>query len=267
MKSYLAIFRTRLSGGLQYRLAALAGVSTQFAWGFLRILLFTALQRANPAAFPMERAEMTDYIWLFQAFLVLFSTWNFENSIFNAITSGEIAYELARPMDLYNRWYWQNVAGRLSGALLRCLPILLVVLFLPKPYGLSLPPSLPQFLLFLLSGTLGLCVAVAFCMLVYIAVFFTLSVAGIRVIVAGSAGFWAGEFLPLPFFPPALRTVAELLPFAAVSNMPLRIYSGNLSGTQALQGILLQIFWLLVMVAFGKLWMRRALKRVVVQGG
>jgi len=81
------------------------------------------------------------------------------------------------------------------------------------------------------------------------------------------ADFMAGQIVPLPFFPNGFRQVAEFLPFAAMQNMPLRIYSGNITGVSALYGILLQIFWCMTLFAIGKLWMRYTLKKVVVQGG
>lgn len=34
MKKYLSFFRLRFVNGIQYRAAALAGIVTQFAWGF-----------------------------------------------------------------------------------------------------------------------------------------------------------------------------------------------------------------------------------------
>ena len=52
MKKYWSFFRMRFLGGLQYRAAALAGCITQFAWGFLEILMFHAFYRADsPGAF------------------------------------------------------------------------------------------------------------------------------------------------------------------------------------------------------------------------
>jgi len=71
----------------------------------------------------------------------------------------------------------------------------------------------------------------------------------------------------LPFFPDGFRHVAQALPFAAMQNMPLRIYSGNISGADALYGIIFQLCWLAVLLALGKLWMGATLKKVVVQGG
>jgi len=267
MKAYRAVFRIRFSHSLQYRAAAAAGIVTQFAWGFMELLAFSAFYRTNPAAFPMTFQQTVNYIWIQQAFLALFMTWFYEYEIFDAITSGSIAYEMVRPLDLYGRWFSQSVGTRVAKWTLRCLPILLVAFLIPGPLRMTLPPDAGQFLLFLLSSGLALLVVVAFSMLIYISAFYTLSPAGVRLIAAVVVDFLAGATVPLPFFPPALRAVVELTPFAAMQNMPLRIYSGNIAGTDALLGIALQVFWLAVLVILGRLWIKQALQKVIVQGG
>jgi len=267
MKKYLAIFRIRFVNSLQYRVAALAGLSTQFAWGFMELLAFSAFYRANPAAFPMEFSQVVSYIWIQQAFLTLLMTWFFDNDIFSAITTGSIAYELVRPIDLYKRWFFQNIANRLARACLRSAPILIVAFILPQPLGMDLPASPVQLTLFFFSITLSLGVVVSFSMLIYIASFYTLESRGLRFVSAVLSDFLAGAIVPIPFFPEPFRSVAELLPFAAMQNMPLRIYSGNIAGSQALKGILLQIFWLSALYLTGQIMMKRAVKKVIVQGG
>ena len=42
MKQYLTFFKMRFIAGLQYRVAALAGMSTQIVWGFMEVLLYRA---------------------------------------------------------------------------------------------------------------------------------------------------------------------------------------------------------------------------------
>ncbi|MCL1792896.1 MAG: ABC transporter permease [Oscillospiraceae bacterium] len=267
MKKYLALFRIRFINALQYRAAALAGMATQFAWGFMEIFAFAAFYRANPAAFPMEFSGTVSYIWMQQAFLALFMMWFWENDIAAAITEGSIAYEMVRPIDLYSRWFCQAAANRLARAMLRCAPILIVAFIVPEPYRMSLPPNVGQLFLFLLSATLSLGVVVSFSMLMYISIFYTLSPMGARIIVAVLSDFFAGATIPLPFFPEPVRAVAELLPFASMQNMPLRIYSGNIAGADAFRGIVLQVFWLVALLLIGRLAMNRALKKVIVQGG
>ena len=267
MGMYLGLFRIRFINALQYRAAALAGVSTQFAWGFMEIFAFSAFYRSNPAAFPMEFSHTVSYIWMQQAFLALFMMWFWENDIAEAVLSGSIAYELVRPMDLYGRWFCQAAANRLSRALLRCIPIFLITFFIPKPYRLSPPPDIQALSLFLISCALGLCVVVAFSMLLYISLFYTVSALGVRALFGTLADFLSGAIIPLPFFPPRVLAVVRLLPFAAMQNMPLRIYSGDIAGRDAAAGILLQVFWLIALVAAGRIAMSRSLKRVTTHGG
>jgi len=267
MNTYLALFRIRFSTGLQYRAAAVGGMATQFAWGFMLILQFAAFYRTNPDAFPMTPSQIASYIWMQQALLALFMTWFVEYDIISSVTSGSIAYELARPVNIYNRWYCQAVANRIVKATLRCLPILAVAFLLPEPYKMTLPGDVYQFVLFLFSTILGLGVVVAFSMFIYISIFYTLSSIGVRLVASVLADFFAGAIIPLPFFPEKIRQVVELLPFAAMQNMPLRIYSGNIVGVDALWGLGLQVFWLVTLIALGKLAMKKALTKVIVQGG
>jgi len=267
MKKYLAVFRIRFIGALQYRAAALAGMATQFAWGFMEIFAFAAFNRASPASFPMEFSQTVSYIWMQQAFLALFMMWFWESDVSEAIENGTVAYELIRPMNLYSRWFIQACANRIARALLRCAPILIVAFLAPEPYRMSLPPDITQFGLFMLSAMLSLGVVVAASMIAYISIFYTLSSLGVRLVAATLVGFLAGEYIPIPFFPEPVRTVAEFLPFASMQNMPLRIYSGNIMGADGLRGIALQLFWLAILLIAGRVAMSRALKRVIVQGG
>ena len=267
MKKYISFFRIRFIAGLQYRAAAWAGIATQFAWGGMNILMFRAFYEEGSNIFPMPFDSLSIYIWLQQAFLALFMAWFFDTEIFDSIVSGNIAYELCRPINIYNMWFTKNTAVRLSKAVLRCLPILIFAAVLPSPYGMSLPVSIGAFALFLLSMLLGFMVIVAFSMLVHATAFFTKSPKGIRVLATSVIEFFSGGLIPIPFFPDWIQPVIYALPFASMQNTPFLIYTGYLSGGEALKRVGLQILWLLVLWCVGKLIFRFALKRVVVQGG
>lgn len=267
MKKYIAFFRLRFSMGLQYRAAALAGITTQFFWGAMEILMFRAFYRAEPGAFPMTLRATCAYVWMQQAFLALFMAWVMENEIFDSIVNGNIAYELCRPVNIYNMWFVRSFANRFSKAVLRCFPILLVAAFLPAPYGLMLPVSIPAFLLFLLTLFMGVGVTVAFCMLVYMVSFFTISPMGIRMVAVSVVEFFQGGVIPLPFFPDEIRSFFELLPFASMQNVPLRIYSGDLYGKAMWQAVFLQVFWLFMLIGLGRILDALAMRKITVQGG
>lgn len=183
------------------------------------------------------------------------------------IQSGGVAYELARPVDLYGMMLSKQTAKRLLGALVRCFPTLIVAFLLPSGYGLNLPSSLGSFLGFLVSMPLGMLTVVAFTMLIYIAAFYTVSPKGVQMAGSTLADFFSGGLIPIVFFPTGLRVFAEITPFGSMQNLPIRIYSGNISGANAILGIILQLFWILVLFIIGKLWLSKTMKRIVIQGG
>ena len=104
-------------------------------------------------------------------------------------------------------------------------------------------------------------------MLIYALCFFTISPMGIRIVAMSLMELLSGSVLPLPFLPDKLRAVLELLPFASMQNVPLRIYAGQIAGRERAFTMALQAAWLVLLAAAGKALMNRALRRVVVQGG
>lgn len=267
MKKYISFFRLRFAMGLQYRVAAWAGVVTQFTWGFMEIMMFHAFYEAEPGVFPMTFEATVSYIWIQQAFLAFFMVWMMEGEIFENIANGNVVYELCRPVNIYDMWFARSVANRMSKAVLRSFPILAVAFLLPGPFKLYPPADAKIFLLFLLTMALGLLVTAALCMLVYVFTFFTISPDGIRMLFASAVEFFSGAVIPLPFFPEKIQKIMELLPFAAMQNVPLRIYSGSMTEADILLAVSRQIFWLVALVVMGRILCRAAVRKVTLQGG
>ncbi len=267
MKKYISYFRMWLVMGLQYRAAAFGGVVTQFFWGFMEIAVMHAFMESDPSAYPMTMEATCSYIWFQQAFIAMLSARIFDGEILESVRSGNIAYELCRPVRIYDLWFFRSTASRLSGAGLRCIPILLVAVFLPKSYRLSAPADVRQFAFFLLTLTLAVLVSVAYIMLIYISGLYMVSTDGFRRMCSSLMDFLTGGYIPLPFFPARIRQVLELLPFASMQNVPLRVYSGDLAGAAMYRAIGLQIFWLAAMVAVGRMLCRNAERKLMIQGG
>ena len=267
IRKYLSFFTIRFSAGLQYRAAALAGIATQFFWGLMEIRMFMAFYRSDQSAIPMEWDSLVSYIWLQQALLAMFMLWFFDGSIFDEISSGGVALELCRPCDIYSMWFIKNCATRLSKTLLRCVPMFVITFLLPEGYRMTLPVDLGRFILFFVSLWLGFIVVIALSMPVYISAFYTLSPMGVRLMVSTIGEFCSGAIVPLPFLPESVQRVLNLLPFASMQSTPFLIWGGSLDLYGALNAIALQIFWAVVLILFGRLWMRAALKRVVLLGG
>jgi len=267
LKAYLSFFRLRLINTFQYRTAAWAGVFTQFFWGFMEIQLYRMFYAEHAASFPMALGDLVSYIWLRQAFLSMLSTWIFEKELFGVILDGNVAYEMCRPVSVYGMWFARTAAVRLSRAAMRFWPILLVASILPDPWGMNLPASPTAFAAFLLSMVLGLCLASALALIVYFTCFFTISSDGIRAVLTPLSDFMSGGIIPLPFMPAWLIPIVQYAPFSSILNAPLRIYSGDISGAALTETLLLQVFWLVALIAIGYLMQKKGLKKLCVQGG
>ena len=267
MKQYLTFFKMRFLAGLQYRVAALAGMSTQIVWGIMEVLLYRAFYLEYPERFPMGLQALVSYIWLQQAFLTLFAMFHWEQELFESVKTGSVAYELIRPTNLYGMWTVRSFSLRLSRAILRAIPVLLFSVILPAPYGLRLTVSPGVFLLFLLSMALMLWVVVAMGMLCYSLSFYLIDANGLATLVAALADFLGGGIVPLPFFPKGFRMIAELSPFGAMQNVPLRIFGGDIAGGAIWNAMGMQLFWAAALTMLGYAFMQRGLRRAVIAGG
>lgn len=267
MRAYLSVWRLRFLLGMQYRTAALAGIVTQLFFGFVFIMIYVAFYSQGGADADMSLAQLVSYVWLQQIFLSFIMLWFRDNDIFKLITSGNIAYELCRPCGIYAFWFAKLLGQRLSAALLRCFPILLVVFFLPEPYRLQPPPSAAALACFLLALLLGLLIVVGVSMLIYISVFWTMSPTGSTLMISVAGEFFSGMILPVPLMPAWLRGVANALPFRWSADFPFRVYSGQIPAREAIAEMPVQLLWIAGLLAFGAWSLRRALRKLVVQGG
>ena len=266
LRVWWAVFALRMRNMLQYRTAAWAGLLTQLAWGFMLVMLYQAFYRSGIRQ-SIDLSQMVSYIWLQEAFMMVIMTLSRDWEIGNMVITGQVAYELCRPQDLYFVWYARLLAQRFAGAALRCGPVLLVALLLPKPFGLSLPASVAHFVLFAVTLVLAGVLLTAINMIIHTLVFKIMDLGSASLAFYGIMEFLGGSILPVPFMPAWLRTLCYCLPFRYTSDLPFRLYSGNISLQEGLVSVGIQVAWTLLFIGLGRLFLNKQLKNVVVQGG
>jgi ABC-2 type transport system permease protein len=254
---------------LRYRMAAAAGAVTQVFWGFLRLAILTAFYGALPVGEtpPLSTFELAAYIWLGQALWGLIPL-RAEAEVAALVREGGIAYELTRPVDLYGFWLARSVAVRLAPTLLRLPVVLLVATLLPRPaWALGPPISMAAFGLFVLALVLAVLLAAAFTALLGVTCFWTEGGNGVGHLIALVSVMTSGIVLPLPMLPDGVRAILEWLPFAGVSDLPLRIYCGHVPVAAATLPLLRSAAWACVIAALGWCSLRASLRGVVAHGG
>lgn len=267
MKCYLAYFKLRFTTSLQYRAAAWAGIATQIFFGFVFIMVYMAFYESGDKELPMNLPDLITYVWLNQALLSLVNLMYKDQELFNLIKTGNIAYELVRPKNLYFLWYFKIIAERLAMVILRGIPFLIFLIFLPNPYGISAPETIEHLLLFLLTMISGTLVMTSLIVLYPIITMHTLNEKGIVGIIIASADILSGVIVPIPFFPKILQKISVILPFQYISDLPFRIYVGNIELIGGIKGLGIQLIWIIILTILGYYLMKKSFKKIVVQGG
>lgn len=263
MNGSLAILKIRMRVLLQYRAAALAGIMTQLFWGIVQIMIFHAFYSSADHSEPISLSQAVTFIWLGQAMIQILP-WNLDKEIEDQIRSGNVAYELVRPINLYGLWFARAFAMRLIPALLRCIPIFLVG---GLAFGLIAPISWGAAMAFLFSVILALFLASAMTTLVIISLFWTFSGEGIQRLMPHLTILLSGMVVPLPLFPKWMQPFLNLQPFRGIMDIPCRLYTGVIPVTQAPYFLAFQIAWTVAFIMLGQFLIKKALRQFVVQGG
>jgi ABC-2 type transport system permease protein len=264
VRPYAAVFRSRCLLLLQYRAAAAAGVVTQCFWGIVRVMVLSGFYAAAPGAGgTFSLPEAITYVWLGQAFLLLIP-WTTDGDLRAMIMSGDVAYELVRPVDLYGVWYFRAVAMRVAPTALRALPMLVIAWAF---FGMRLPPTPAAGCAWLAAAGLAVLLAAAISALTTITIIWTLAGDGVARLLPSVAFFCAGMVIPIPLLPPWAQPILALLPFRGLMDAPFRLYMGHIAAADAWRVLLHQGLWTVGLVLFGRWLLGRGLRRLVVQGG
>jgi ABC-2 type transport system permease protein len=247
-----------------YRLAILAGVTTQSVFGFIRVsVLFGAISSAGGTLVGYNQQLASTYVWLGQALLAPIALYAWID-IAERVSSGEIAVDFARPVDLQLAW-WARDLGRASFQLLsRGLPPLFIGAL---TVGLALPDSWSAYPLGLMSLFLAVSISFTLRFLVNLIAFWTFDVRGYIGLYLVIGSLFSGLFIPVHFFPEWLRVVAYATPFPSMLQTPIDVLSGWTLGWAAATLVASQLAWLVGLVGLARVVQWRAARRLVVQGG
>jgi len=263
---YLAIVAARFRALLQYRAAALGGLFTQVFFGLVRIMILRAFYAASTTA-PISLANVTGYVWLGQATLLLIP-WREDADVAEQIRSGTVVYELTRPLDLWGLWFARAVAWRTAPVFLRMVPMFVIaMLVVPAGWGLAPPPSVAAFVLWSISFGCAVLLSAALTSLMSVALMWTITGDGLPMLVATCATMFGGLVIPLPLFPGWAQPVLYALPFAGMLDLPSRVFTGDISVAHAPWVIAHQLGWTLALALLGRWLTSRGVRRLVVQGG
>ena len=121
--------------------------------------------------------------------------------------------------------------------------------------------------MFLISSFFSFLVLAEMNFLVGLLSFFIKSIQGIVRAKYFLVQLLSGLLLPITFFPEVLARIINLLPFTAIAFLPLQCYLGKISFSEFPILILQQSFWVMLLYVLGRVFWKKAISYLTLQGG
>jgi ABC-2 type transport system permease protein len=263
-RAYLMHAKLALQQMLAYRAAFFMGLIGNLFFLLSMFYLWHVLLR-NPrfaGALGWSWSQMKAYLLIGFVTGTLVSTFT-DWTMANRIRSGDVALDLARPIDYQKARFWEAIGV----VVFELTTAVLVGGLVVAAFGGMEPPTLEAGLLFAASLVLVVPLKFGVIYMSGLICFWTTNYLGITWSRQAIANILSGALVPIVLFPGWLQALANVLPFQAMVWTPGRIYLGTLSGAEALQGLAIQAAWGVGLWMLARMLWRMAVRKLVIQGG
>ncbi|GAB4580089.1 MAG: ABC-2 family transporter protein [Anaerolineales bacterium] len=263
MLLFWELTKRSLQRHMTYRAAVIAGLLTNFFFGFLRMAILVALYGQRTQIAGVDTQGAITYMALTQAligYLSLFSWYD----LMRSIHTGEIAADLLKPLNLFTFWLAQDLGRAILQFLIRGVLIMIAyAIFLDLAY----PATLEQWLALPIALILSWLVSFSWRFLINLAAFWSPNAIGIGRFFFILSWFFSGFLMPLRYFPEWAQTLSQWTPFPSMLNVILDLYIGVLHGPELWRALGIQAIWIVALIGTAQLLLRAGVKRLVILGG
>jgi ABC-2 type transport system permease protein len=248
---------------LAYRLRYFTGILTYFINVSVYYFIWKAVFSGGGTVAGYDLSQMVTYVgvgWMTRSFYFN----NIDRDLAAEVSEGKISINLIKPVDTQLMYIAQTAGEACFRAAMFTLPIS-VVLF--AVYPIRPPASGQAAAAYVCSCFLSLLI---FSSMNFLVGTFALHIQSILGVIRAKffiVEFLSGLLVPLNFFPAGIRKILAFLPFPYVAFTPLEIYLGRSRGPAALEAIGIQLLWVVLLYAAGRLFWRYSTRRLSIQGG
>jgi ABC-2 type transport system permease protein len=264
----------------KYRHAFLVGLQSNivYRWNFLvraffslfqLVVVFILWDAAYAGHDSIGGFSLPATITYFVVLIVLqflIGAFNEDYLISEEIRNGLINQFLLKPINYFGYRFSVFSAARLVSGSLMVVPLLILLPLLR--HHLAMPP-LDAWRLIIgvpaiaLAGVIQFSIAYCFGLLT----FWFLEIQGFVILSMAVEALLGGQMFPLDLMPPGILRVAEMLPFYYQMYFPAAILTGRIDYARACSGIVIQLGWVVALLALTQLLWSRGLRRHTAVGG
>lgn len=268
LKIYIPFFKNQFKSIFAYRLNAILWIICDLLAPFISFYIWNAIygSATGDTLGGLTRPEMIVYV--FMSFVVSqVVTVGIASYMRDDIWEGAVAMMLIKPID-----YRLSLISRAAASAIFNMVIpgvfVWVGIEIYKAVVLGVAAvSVANVFLFLLSIIMSFLIYVLFDFCFGMVAFITTYYFGLALVKSAILGFLSGALIPISFFPGALQTVFEMLPFSSMIYAPVMIYLDKYAGWELVFVLARQLFWVIFLYALGSLFWHKVTKRLTILGG
>jgi ABC-2 type transport system permease protein len=268
MKKYLHVINVGIQNNLTYRFNFFA----RTVFGFIPLIAVIYVWRAifegkseDASVGSYSLAQMISYYLIVTIVDALTAVNEDDWQIAADIKDGNISQFLLKPINYLTYRLCLFFSGRLTYLTVAAAPLAIFILCLSKYF--VLPPSWSAlgwfFVSTFLTALLQFFTSYAMAMLA----FWVLEVSTFIFVLYAFEYIASGHLFPLDILPPAMARVLAFTPFPYQMFFPVSIYMGKTTGPQLFQGLVIQVFWVVLAWLAAHFAWSRGIKKYSAVGG
>lgn len=260
MNAYVAVARSSFRRQTTYRVATAAGLFTNTVFGFVLASVLRAVYAERELVGDLDVVRALTFTFVAQGLLTVMGAFGWRE-VAERVGTGDIAVDLYRPVS-FSSWWAAVWLGRAAFSIVArgVPPFLIGALVFP----LRLPERPGTWAWFLAAVAVGTLVASRFWLMVNLAAFWLLDVRGLVSLAVMVLTVASGFVVPLTFIDGWPGALCRWSPFAVLAQFPVEVFLELRPGWRA---VLPALLWLGALEAVVRIMLRRATRRLVVQGG
>lgn len=174
------------------------------------------------------------------------------------INNGDLSMYLLKPFSYFGYWAAKEIGDKAMNVLFSIIEITLIFLILKPPFFIQ--ENIIYLVIFLLSIIFALFLFFWINILLGLIGFWSQEVWAPRFIFYTLITFFAGVWFPLDILPKPLFSLIKLLPFTYVLYFPSKIYLGQLSFYEIINGFIIIGIWAILLTLITKYVWQKGLR-------
>ncbi len=265
MRKYLTLTRAGITESLSFRASYIISFFGNLVYLVVIYYLWKAIYASSSTDIVNGMTFTDTMIYLVLAaamsnFLQVYLVWE----IGRDIQTGKIVLNLIKPMDFQIYTFFCVSGNYVVSFFTSFLPTFILVYFLTG--GAIVTGT--NIVFYAVSLVIGLLINFCIDFFVGTICMYTQSTWGINIMKEVILLFVSGAMIPLAFFPEPLKTIVGYLPFQAIYNTPLLfLVDDSLTINKSFKMLFIQLFWLLFVFLASRLFWKKSLKIITVNGG